>query len=341
MKVFTDYHHDDLLYSLHLLLEKRLGWKLYRPIGLDWFNEGYWKVAEPYDNHPGTVAQYLVVGSIPENGTKPLNTNPKYADGKPHRLVTLDRFKEMQFDIVIASYLPHIEVFRKLIQKYQPKAKLIHQMGNDWSKWVDFGMVKNLLSSTAKFKTPTGVNAVFYHQEFDTKVFKYKPWKGKKKICSFTNALKDYKADRRLFLRYKDYMDDFEWKSYGSSNTDGIVFGHKNIAKEMHDSMFGWHLKTGGDGFGHIIHNWFACGRPVICKKQHYKGKLAGELMIDGRTCIFIDNLTRKDGSKKIRRYMDREKHEKLCRNAYRRFKSKVDFDEEEQKIRKFLENLV
>ena len=48
-----------LYYSLYCLLEKRLGFELYRPIGIDWFNEGYWKIAEPYNNSIDTINQFL------------------------------------------------------------------------------------------------------------------------------------------------------------------------------------------------------------------------------------------------------------------------------------------
>lgn len=55
MKVLADHHHDDLYESLRILFEDRLGWELYRPIGTEWYTEGYWDVY----NHPDTVTQYL------------------------------------------------------------------------------------------------------------------------------------------------------------------------------------------------------------------------------------------------------------------------------------------
>lgn len=42
MRVLADYHHHDLFESLAILFEDRLGWELYRPIGMEWFDEGYW-----------------------------------------------------------------------------------------------------------------------------------------------------------------------------------------------------------------------------------------------------------------------------------------------------------
>lgn len=332
MNIFVDYHHSDLLYSLYLLLEKRLGHKLYRPIGLDWYENGYWKIAEPYNNNPGTISQYLKDSQ-----------NLKYPNGEPHRLVTLDEFKEIQFDIVIASYLPHIKPFKDLIEKHKPQAKLIHQMGNDWSNSVDYNDVKNLLVSCAKFDVPTGVNAVFYHQEFDTDIFKNKRTENPvpKKICSFVNALKDFPSDINYIKLLQESMPDWDFKLYGASNPDGALTKHQQIAKEMQSSAFGLHLKEGGDGFGHIIHNWFACGIPPIVRKLQYEGKLAGELMIDGETCLFVDNLSPVEVSKKIKRYMEPYLYEKLRRGAYNAFRSIVNYDSEETRVKEFLYKLI
>ena len=40
--VFADYHHSGLYRSFELLFEKRLGGTLFKPIGWDWWNQGYW-----------------------------------------------------------------------------------------------------------------------------------------------------------------------------------------------------------------------------------------------------------------------------------------------------------
>lgn len=343
MNIFTDYHHDDLLNSLHVLFESRLKMKLYRPIGLDWFNEGYWKIAEPYKNAKGTISQYLVNGSVPEDGTKPLNTDPRYYTGAKHKLLTLNQFKKKKIDVVIASYLPHVPVYKELIKKYQPEAKLIHQMGNDWSKIVNFNDVKNILASTSKFKVPDGVNVVFYHQEFDTKLFRYEPPEYTKKISSFVNVISSFPTDLRFIKGLKRKLRTKKWKIklYGSSCPDGVVQGHRNIVSEMHSSMFGLHLKRGGDGFGHIIHNWFACGRPPIVRYSQYKNQVAGDLMEDGKTAIFVDGLTPRKVARKILKYSKPDIHNKMCLAAHRRFGEVVNYDKEQKDIVKFLERLV
>src|SRR3990167_11563745 len=114
MKVFADEHHQDLAYSLHLLFEHRLGYELYKPIGLEWFEQGYWDIAKPYGNNPGTINQYLEK-----------RTQQFYPDGCPHRLMTLEEFQETDIDIVLASIPDHFETYTRLIKDHKPNAKLV------------------------------------------------------------------------------------------------------------------------------------------------------------------------------------------------------------------------
>ncbi|MCJ7634401.1 hypothetical protein MUP77_18670, partial [Candidatus Bathyarchaeota archaeon] len=59
--VFVELHHGDLFFSLHLLFEERLEMNLFRPIGMAWFEKGFFKIAEPYGNAPDTIDQFLGV----------------------------------------------------------------------------------------------------------------------------------------------------------------------------------------------------------------------------------------------------------------------------------------
>lgn len=338
MKIFCDFHHYGLWKSLEFLFEKRLGHELYRPMGMDWY-PSWWKIGDPYEGPERTATQYLdTKGHKPD---KPEEDGILYYDKM--RGVTLEKFKSVQFDIVMASIPEHIKPYQMLIRQYQPDARFILQMGNiSWDKTVDFSMVPNLMASTKEFTVPKTCNAVFYHQEFDTNIFKYEPpdYSRRKRISSFINTIESYPEDYALLKEYMAGMDDHQFKLYGASNPDNCVNGEENIAKEMHNSLFGWHLKKGGDGFGHIIHNWFACGRPPIVKMEYYKGKLAGELMEDGVTCIAIDGLSVEEGIKKIRHYSDPAEHEKLAKMAYNKFGSIVDFDREQTEIEEFLERV-
>ena len=112
MNIFCDLHQDGLYNSLIMLFDKRLGHNLFRPIGESWFTEGYWKLAEPYGNSSDTITQYLGIRDNyqPVDGTRPLNEVTKVDNyytikGDPynHKAITLEQFKNMDIDIMIAS----------------------------------------------------------------------------------------------------------------------------------------------------------------------------------------------------------------------------------------------
>jgi hypothetical protein len=339
MRIFVDMHHSTLFKSLQMLLEDRLGHELYRPIGKDWFEEGYWKLAEPYDNNLSTIEQYLGLRDFqPVDGSKPLNpieeVKPDYyliADTfKPHKAITLEQFKRMEFDIIIASYDKHIEPYQKLLQ-FQPKAKFVFQIGNDWP--VDFTKVKNLMASVAPYEVPKGINAVFYHQEIDTNLFSYHPPVKKDTIRSFVNCLQDdlFKTDWRDFLWLERTLP-FRFRSFGGGCRDGIIQSQEDVAKLMQDSFAGVHLKTGGDGFGHVLFNWFAVGRPVIVRKSQYKGKLADKLLTD-ETCFDLDK-----GMDYVVDKINTCDHPKMCETVYNKFISEVNFNREAEDVKSFID---
>ena len=191
---------------------------------------------------------------------------------------------------------------------------------------------------------PATVNKVFYHQEFDTKMFNYTPPKPSVYVRSFVNVLSGteiFKEDWELFLALERLIPEFKFESYGASCREGIVAGHNLIAEKMQTSLFGFHLKGGGDGFGHIIHNWFAMGRPPIVKMDQYQNQLAGDLMEDGVTCVNIDGLDVSQAANKIKHYASVDMYPKLAEGAYNRFKKIVNYDLEFDTITDFLDNLI
>lgn len=348
MKVLADFHHHDLYYSLQLLFEKRLGWELYRPIGIEWEHEGYWN----YSHAGDTVKQYLGLDQAfkPGDGTPPLNLIEEANDGiylikdSVHngfeRAITLDRFSREKFDIVISSVTQHDFSFQELIKDRMPNAKHISQIGNIFQQ--NDAKVRNLMISTSEVQVPDGFNYVFYHQEFDLNVFKYGEPTDKKRITSFVNCLPNqFPKDFELYNALKGFLPEYEFRSYGGSCPDGSLGVDRHIASEMQNSMFGFHCKTDGDGYGHIIHNWFASGRPVITKMEDYKGKLAERLLVDGETCIDIGSHTMSEVCSMIYQWSDPYEHKKHCEAVYNKFKEQVNFDAEFEKIKEFLDNLI
>ena len=88
-----------------------------------------------------------------------------------------------------------------------------------------------------------------------------------------------------------------------------------------------------GDGFGHVIHNWAAIGRPLIGHASHYAGKLAEGLWEDGVTCIDLD----RHGVGELPGLLDSLDNVAMGRAIRDRFESLVDYDEEAEQIRALL----
>lgn len=343
IKVFADMHHMSLFNSLHLLFEKRLGFELYRPIGLDWFNEGYFKLAEPYGNNPSTIQQFLGIDNRKWDAYSSLNGDYVLKDNVYHiynpttktheKAITLETFKQMHFDIIISSYQPHDYPFTELRDKYQPKAKLVSQMGNIWQ----VTNIKNVMCSTTPYDAPPDVNVVFYHQEINLDTFKYVEPVSRNAITSFVNLHKDAET----YDLYKSFLPEFDFKSYGMQCPDGIVSGENKIADIMANSTFAWHIKENGDGFGHILWDWALCGRPIITNFSDYIDKLGGSLLIDNVTAINLETGTFKENVDRIRRFSQLDLHKQMCFDMYCLAKKRCNFDEEEIRIREWLDRLV
>jgi hypothetical protein len=348
MKIFSDQHHLSLYNSLRLLFEERLSGKLYRPIGKEWLDEGYWRMAEIYNNAPETVEQYLGVRDdyIPKDGSLPLNRVQKIEEGifyvwDPeynyyHKAIPLSRFLNLDINIVIASIPQHIESFKKLCAIHPNKPKFIYQVGNSWN--IDQGYADNILASAIIPNVPVNTNMVTYHQEFDLDIFHYGEPNQSKKVYSFINCLgtaEHYKEDWELFLELEKLMPDWEFRSFGGSCRDGAAHGAKALAEKMREAQFVFHVKRWGDGYGHIIHNAAAVGRPIITRLSDYQGKLGGSLITSSNS-IIIDGLS----PQQIRDKIIGSNSDEMSKSTYENFKSVVDFDKEAEEIKRFLEKL-
>lgn len=309
---------------------------MYRPIGHDWFTHGYWKIAEPYGNAQDTIDQYLDINNRSWDKYKNLNGDYKLEDGiyriyDPennihHRAVTFDKFKEMQFDVICSSFPTH-DVWEGLL-KYQPKAVWMSQIGNEGQT----SKAPFVISSVYQFNSAPGQKVIFYHQEFDLKQYKFTYPKNHNKISSFVVLL----PERELFLKYKEALPEFDFKAYGPGAIDGILGDGEGISKAMQDSAFGWHVKP-ADGYGHILHKWFATGRPVITRGNYYLGKTGGLLLEDGKTCIDLDKHSFEENVRLIREFSQPLKHTSMAKAVNMRFKEEVNFNKEAEQIKNYL----
>ena len=346
MNILTDFHHNSLLRSFVLLFEERLGMNVYRPIGLDWFYEGYWAI----NDQLSTAKQFLDIETqMLADNTPPLNVVKDHSDGiysiydpgniTIHNAITLEAFKSMQFDYIIASIPQHIGIFQKLIQEFQPKAKLIVQIGNNWSPNIFRGL--NVLGSV-KPGNLQDANAVYYHQEFDINIYKPIDEFGFNKISSYINVIENNRG-------WEDFVDlekllkphGIDFKSYGGQCRDGgFNSGTTELSESMQKNDFIFHVKHGGDGYGHILYNAYACGKPTIIRSSYYKDCLGEELFNDDN-CIDLDKMGFDDAMNKIIDVInDVDQLKTMSANAYESFNNAVNFEQDAEKVKNWLANL-
>ena len=369
MNVFADLHHGDLYYSLHLLFEKRLGGQLFRPIGLDWFKKGFWKLAEPYGNAPDTLNQYLEVPPankecIVEKCEKvQINDFYHLPVSKPHILqkygetqliddvyyipvktpdgyyiqkaITLKKFLEMDIDYVIATLDRDEKPYSELVSKYKPNAKFIFQLGNvGWKPTC----AKNVLLAR-NTSIPSNVNYIKYHPEHHES-YCYTPPINHNVIKTFINCLFEFPESLAWLNKYEGFLPELTWKIHGILNKDNAV-PNELMPQAMKESAFCWHVKSHCGG-GFVARQAMACGRPPIIRSSYAEknDSLETDLYEDSINCIDLDLGTEEENIKKIRYFMQPENHLRLCENTVKDFNQKVNFNIEAEQIRIWLEGL-
>jgi hypothetical protein len=350
MRVLVDYHHHDLWESLELLFA-RLGWELYRPMGMEWFHEGYWNFERAW--HGDAVAkQYL----------EPWGSDADFIDGTPYRdgvsyrhdtshnrlqqLVTLQGARDLRPDIVMSSVAHNHEGMARFAREVGAKFGL--QLGNvrfsaidmKEDRWdlADFGLVSAILPG------PVDKPHVVYHQEFDLNDFRPAPPPRHDpfRISSFVNCFPENTRTYAEFRNVAAAAPEYDWRVYGAYGgvpEDEYAAGNLNhcvdVGSAMRDSDIAWHTKQWSDGFGHVIHNWFAVGRPVFGYAGYYASQLAGPLWVDGVTSFDLETRT---GDEVVRLLaelrQDEERHVRMSEAAAKRFREIVSFDEEAEQIR-------
>lgn len=345
MNLLTDFHHNSLLRSIVLLFEKRFNINVYRPIGMEWFHEGFWAI----NNQIETAKQFLdIETNIVHDKTPALNIVKNHDDGvfevydpgnvSTHKGILFDAFTSMKFDYIIASIPEHIPIFQRLIKIYQPDAKLIVQIGNNWPSDIFRGL--NVLASV-KPGSVYDSNVVYYHQEFDLDIFKPHNQINNKKISSYINIL-DEMMGWNDFLELEKYLLNFGYtfKSYGGQCRDGNMAGPVELANSMNSDDFIFHVKDYGDGYGHILYNAYACGKPIITRGSIYKDKLGGELIVDG-TFVDLDRYSIEESISIIKNILDDDEEIiSMSSKVYNHFLNTVSFDNDAIAVKKWLENL-
>ena len=328
INVLADYHHAALFESLALLFEDRFGWNLYRPIGPEWKAENYWGFENPAMEL--SSKEFLRVG---ENDTFVGSHYLIHNDPYPNRDmkgVTLYQARSMDWDYVLGSVPANQHGFSQFAN--EQGARFIQQVGNA-THHIDQNIPAVYLISA---KEDLGGRAgVVYHQEFDTKMFRYRPPTPTRIIANFTLRF-DWTECYPLFLRSKKLAHDFTWQDFSSMY--GKIITQSEVAEKMQAASFIWHDKPIGDGYGHAIHNAAAVGRPLIGHGKHYRGRMAEIFWRDLETCIDLDNHSLEETIDIIRDISAHPKrHRAMCEAMYETFRAAVDFDKDATEVKSLL----
>ena len=336
MNVLIDIHHHDLFRSLNILFFNRLGYQVYIPIGIDW------NIQVKYDNYPNMDARHQYLTYVKDW----LNIGGDLSNVK---FLTLDEYKDINIDIHVASITENTLAFLESSRIYGKKTKHIFQSGNNFHPSLLEGIVNNLMSSsTIVYKLSNCKNKCFYHQEFDLNHFKpINPCLNINSVHSiqhyFGTGMHPYAIDHALFLKLKSELPSFDFAFYGFGNEKGPITNTPKYMSEFYqNSGFIYHVKPQGDGYGHIYHNSYACGKPVIYKSEYlnsYSIDMTPMMLFDEDTSIDLSKLSVAEAASKINIFA--KDYTTVSDNVYKKFKQIVDFDKEFVDIQKFLDNLI
>lgn len=354
MRVLTDFHHHALAESLLILLQDRFGADVWFPYGMEWFDSETWNFERAW--HGDRVArQYLEgiwAGAEDIGDGQVVRHDPRHP-GRRHYGVMYGEAAFWKWDLVISS-LPHNdEGFYRFAQ--QTGARFVVQVGNHMqdSRWdlADAILASSTLpglTERSQWATPVtymGKPCVIYHQEFDMGIFRQRAPVAGREVASWVNCF----AETPVYPAFREFArrtaDDFDWKvygSYGSAQPDELAAGDVSLVPEvaarMSQARVIWHQKSWSDGFGHVVHNAFALGRPVVGVPRYYHDKLAGPLFVEGVTSFDVEAHSEDELVAIMRRLRDDDAyHAEISDNAARRFREVVNFDEEAAAIGRML----
>lgn len=348
LNIFADFHHPSLYYSLHLLLERRMGHTLFRPLGLEWANAGYWKIIDLCQTdyqRMEKLSEFLLPNInllyYPESWNNVIEERSDYFLIAPsgnipceQRGLSISQFLSAKIDVFLASFSWNIPVFQKLIQLFHPSAKLVVQVGNEWDlrQFNNHNVMASVIEQPCEAK-----NIVFYRQEFDLDTFFATSTFPDPLITSFIQA--GFSPEDEIFVNQLELSTKYDFRFYGKQARDGHIGSIVEMANIMQRSKFGLHLKGDRDGYGHVIHNWSAVGRPVIFRSSQYRNCLGGKLLTHMQTGIDIDQMTNQECANFISSILD-DRYVEMCQNVRNRFAALVDFEQDAYNVQDFLRRL-
>jgi hypothetical protein len=320
--VLADWHHPGLYESLAMLFEDRFGWQLFSPVGMDWADQGYWR----FTHEKWKAADYLNAGNSSQLDGWSQQPQPEYPE-RMRKMVTLAEADALQPDVVVATVPAHDHSFRKLADRYG--ARYVYQMGN-----AKQPMSRHADLILASVQVPSRSGVIRYHQEFSQALFRRQPISAPQpNVSSFMLRLESASCAH-------DWLSSapgIEWHAWGGEDPRAATYLSPMacIAEKMTEAGFIWHDKRIGDGYGHVLHNAAALGRPLIGHSSHYRYKLGAPYWANLRTCIDLDVHAPDQALRLVRQISkDPDWHEELAAGIRAVFDEQVDFDAEAAQIR-------
>lgn len=325
--VLADRHHHALFYSLQRLFEDRLGGTVYTPVGHEWWDEYYWRFGAGYGDDR-LAQQFLSLdGWNPSPfGDYYVNVDAHHPE-RPIRGVTLEQARRMPWAFAVASVQDNQRGFQKFAK--DTGAVYVLHAGNT-NQQIDWQLDPLVISTNESDILGRGVRV---HQEIDLRTFAYREPIRSKTIRSFVNCF-DSTPCHRDMEAVRALLPDWYVGIHGIDGADGNIGSVRDIADLMAGSAWGWHDKHQGDGFGHVIHDWAAIGRPIIGHASHYRGLMA-ERFWTPETSIDLDHHSPAEVAEIIRSTTP-AKHRQMC-EAIRAEFDKIDWDAEAEEVRGLL----
>ncbi len=354
VKVITDAIHADLLESLAILFEDRFGWELYVPVGMEWYEQGVWNferqrlgdaVARQFLQHHG---EDLSVGGNADNGYRDRmvlrsgTTHPRQ-----QKMLSWDQAYDLKPDIVVSTLVENDMGWAQFAKDVG--ATFGVQVGNQGANANWMAAQFAMLSVTTPGFVPWKPH-VYYHQEFSLESFAPDPdglLVEPGTIRSFVQCMHSNTDGYARFQALARTEDPWNVGWYGHCEPfDDLWLGNNPttvaVADRMHEAQVAWHWKEWSDGYGHVIHNWAAIGRPMLVTADYYRDKLAGPLLVEGQGSFDIRRRTDQEVRDLVERLTtDYAFWQEHAHYMAARFQDVVNFDEEAAEIRAMIEGVM
>lgn len=345
VSVLVDHHHGSLWESLEMLFTDRFGWDLYRPRGPEWWGPGApWQFDNQMPHYEGVAQQYMGEWDTDVDAGDHWERRDWMYPHRVHKMLTMEQARDLRPDIVIATIAENEPGFHDFARSIGAKFGI--QLGNQGSinhyHLTDFSLI-----STTRDSYPW-TPYVVYRQEFSLEDYRFEyPPTERDYVGTWVQALPTDPLEYNRFLSVAAALPEVRMRYHGHVGPvddfwGGNVTTSEELARQMRSARVAWHCKTWSDGYGHVLHNLAAVGKPLVGTASYYADKLGGPLWVEGETSFDVQRHTKDETVAFIRRLLvDDELHERMSRAMAARFREIVDFDAEAEQIRLMLDNVL